>query len=58
MAEEVSYHMNQLVVFAEAFTRILGFIMYIRCHMSIEDAVVSVIKLRACDILLRLPVIS
>lgn len=41
--------MNQLVVFVEAFTRILGVIMYIRYQMSSEDTVVSAIKLRARD---------
>jgi len=50
--------MNQLVVFVEAFTRISGVIMYIRCHMSIEDTVVSAIKLRARDFRLRRPAIS
>jgi hypothetical protein len=58
MADEVSYHMSQLIVFVEAFTRIFGFIMYIRCHMSSEDKAVSVIKLSACDSLLRLPAVS
>jgi len=58
MAEEGSQHVNQLVVFVEAFTRIVGAIMYIRCHVSSEDTVVTAIKLRAHDFRLRRPAIS
>jgi hypothetical protein len=47
--------MNQLAVFVEAFTRILGFIMYIRYQMSKEDTVISAVKLRARDSRLRRP---
>jgi hypothetical protein len=50
--------MNQLVVFVEAFTRILGVIMYIRCQMSNEDTVVPATKLRERDVRLRRPATS
>jgi hypothetical protein len=50
--------MNQLVVFPQAFTRILGVIMYIRYQMSNEDTVISACKLRARDSRLRRPAAS
>jgi hypothetical protein len=50
--------MNQLVMFVEAFTRILGVIMYIRCQMSSEDTAVSATKLRERDFSLRRPASS
>jgi len=58
MAEEGSQHVNQLVVFVGAFTRIAGAIMYIRCHMSREDTAVTAIKLCARGFTLPRPAIS